>query len=68
MAQRRAELFADDGRGYVKNSTCGSYPIACHRVERPDEYHGIKQQPFTGVSMNYSFNKADAANAKKIQY
>ena len=37
-------------------------------VERPDEYHGIKQQPFTGVSMNYSFDNADAPNAKKRQY
>ncbi len=37
-------------------------------VERPDEYHGVKQQPFTGIPMNYSFNDADAPNAKKVQY
>ncbi|UCD61585.1 MAG: arylsulfatase [Flavobacteriaceae bacterium] len=37
-------------------------------VERPDEYHGVKQQPFTGVPMNYSFDNADAPNAKKRQY
>ncbi|MFC2148039.1 arylsulfatase [Bacteroidota bacterium] len=37
-------------------------------VERPDEYHGIEQQPFTGVAMNYSFDNADAPNTKKRQY
>jgi len=37
-------------------------------IERPDEYHGIKQQPFTGVPMNYSFDNANAPNAKKRQY
>lgn len=37
-------------------------------IKRPDEYHGIKQQPFTGVPMNYSFDNANAANAKKRQY
>jgi len=37
-------------------------------IERPDEYHGIPQQPFTGVPMNYSFDNADAPNAKKRQY
>ena len=37
-------------------------------VERPDEYHGIEQQPFTGVPMNYSFDNADAPNTKKRQY
>ena len=37
-------------------------------VERPDEYHGVKQQPFTGVPMNYSFDNADAPNAKNRQY
>jgi len=37
-------------------------------IERPDEYHGIKQQPFTGIAMNYSFDNADAPNAKKKQY
>ncbi len=37
-------------------------------IERPDYYHGIKQQPFTGVAMNYSFDAPDAPNAKKTQY
>ena len=37
-------------------------------VEVPDSYHGIEQQPMTGVSMAYSFNDADAPNAKKRQY
>lgn len=34
----------------------------------PEEYHGIKQQPFTGQAMNYSFDDADAPNVKKRQY
>jgi arylsulfatase len=37
-------------------------------LEQPDSYHGIPQQPFTGVAMNYSFNDADAPNAKQRQY
>jgi len=37
-------------------------------IEVPDSYHGIKQQPMDGVSMKYSFNDADAPNAKKRQY
>ena len=37
-------------------------------IERPDSYHGIKQQPFTGVAMNYSFGNSKAPNAKKRQY
>lgn len=37
-------------------------------VELPEEYHGIKQQEFTGVPMNYSFDNAEAPNAKKRQY
>jgi len=38
------------------------------KIERPQSYHGIKQQPFTGIAMNYSFDDADAPNAKKRQY
>ena len=34
----------------------------------PKEYHGIKQQPFTGVSMKYAFNNSRAKTAKKVQY
>ena len=37
-------------------------------IEVPDVYQGIIQQPFTGVPMNYSFNNADAPNAKQNQY
>ncbi len=37
-------------------------------IEKPDTYHGIPQQPFTGVPINYSFNNPDAPNAKKRQY
>ena len=37
-------------------------------LEFPESYHGIEQQPFTGVAMNYSFNAPDAPNAKKRQY
>ncbi len=37
-------------------------------VEVPEEYHGIKQQPMTGLAMNYSFDNADAPNVKKVQY
>jgi len=38
------------------------------RLERPEFYHRMEQQPFTGVPMNYSFDNADAPNAKKRQY
>jgi arylsulfatase len=34
----------------------------------PESYNGVKQQPFTGVPMNYSFDDGDAPNAKKRQY
>lgn len=37
-------------------------------VEVPDEYHGIPQQPFTGVAINYSFDNPLAPNVKKRQY
>ncbi len=42
--------------------------MAAAGIERPESYHGIKQQPFTGVDMNYSFDNAAAPNAKKRQY
>lgn len=38
------------------------------KIEFPVEYHGIKQQPFDGVSMMYSFDNANAPNIKKRQY
>ena len=38
------------------------------RIERPDTYHGIKQQPFDGVSLMYSFDNANAPNVKQRQY
>ena len=37
-------------------------------IEVPETYHGIKQQPLTGVAMNYSFDAPDAPNAKHRQY
>ena len=37
-------------------------------IELPETYHGIVQQPFTGIPMNYSFDDATAPNAKKQQY
>ena len=37
-------------------------------IERPESYHGIQQQPFTGTAMNYSFDNADAPDRKKVQY
>lgn len=37
-------------------------------TEFPETYHGITQQPFTGIPMNYSFDNPDAPNAKKRQY
>jgi len=42
--------------------------LAAARIEVPEEYHGIEQQPLTGVAMNYSFDAPDAPNAKKRQY
>ena len=42
--------------------------MAAAGYEVPEEYHGIRQQPFTGVPMNYSFNNGEAPNAKKRQY
>lgn len=38
------------------------------KLEFPETYHGIKQQPFDGKSMMYAFNDADAPNVKKVQY
>jgi len=37
-------------------------------IDFPEEYHGVPQQPFTGVPMNYSFDAPEAPNAKKRQY
>jgi arylsulfatase len=37
-------------------------------VEVPAVYHGIPQQPLTGVAMNYAFDDPDAPNAKDRQY
>jgi arylsulfatase len=38
------------------------------KVKFPESYHGIKQKPFDGKSMVYSFDKADAPNVKERQY
>jgi arylsulfatase len=37
-------------------------------IPMPDEYRGVKQYPVNGVSMRYSFDKADAPTTKKRQY
>ncbi len=37
-------------------------------LELPDEIDGIPQKPMDGVSMRYSFDAADAPNAKTVQY
>jgi arylsulfatase len=37
-------------------------------VEVPEQYHGVIQQPMTGVAMNYSFDNPDAPDVKKHQY
>jgi arylsulfatase len=37
-------------------------------LEVPNEIDGVKQKPMDGVSMAYSFDNADAPNAKKVQY
>ena len=37
-------------------------------LSMPKTYHGIEQQPMTGVSMLYAFNDATAPNRKKRQY
>lgn len=42
--------------------------LAATGVDVPEEYHGVPQQPMTGVPMNYSFDDADAPNAKQRQY
>jgi len=38
------------------------------RIKVPRTYHGVRQQPMTGVSMRYAFNNPKAPNAKKRQY
>jgi arylsulfatase len=37
-------------------------------IEVPAEYHGVEQQPMTGVSMIYSFDNPNAPNRKDRQY
>jgi arylsulfatase len=37
-------------------------------IEVPKEYHGVEQQPMDGTSMMYSFDNANAPNAKQRQY
>lgn len=38
------------------------------KLDFPETYHGIEQQPFDGKSMVYSFDDADAPNVKDRQY
>lgn len=37
-------------------------------VDKPDYIKGVPQQPFTGISMKYTFEDADAPSEKYIQY
>ena len=37
-------------------------------VDKPESVKGVKQQPFTGVSMKYTFDYPDAPSEKYIQY
>ncbi|ORB48434.1 arylsulfatase [Mycobacteroides saopaulense] len=37
-------------------------------LQMPETYRGVKQYPVNGVSMRYSFDKADAPTTKKRQY
>lgn len=37
-------------------------------LQMPETYRGVKQYPVNGVSMRYSFEKADAPTTKKRQY
>ena len=37
-------------------------------VKAPKEMNGVKQIPFDGVPMNYSFNKSKAKDKRKTQY
>ncbi|MDA9983034.1 arylsulfatase, partial [Gammaproteobacteria bacterium] len=62
-----------EGKGEIRNqyhhiSDIAPTILKAAGIEMPDTYHGIPQQPFTGVAINYSFNNADAPNAKKRQY
>lgn len=36
--------------------------------EKPEQIKGVHQQPFTGISMKYTFEKADAPDQKHVQY
>ena len=62
-----------DGKGEIRDqyhhiSDIAPTILEAAGIEQPETYHGIPQQPFTGVAMNYSFNNSDAPNAKKRQY
>ncbi len=37
-------------------------------VNKPDTIKGVPQKPFTGISMKYTFENADAPSEKYIQY
>ena len=61
------------GKGEIRNqyhhiSDVAPTILEAAGIDVPDSYHGIKQQPMTGVSMVYSFNDANAPNRKKRQY
>ena len=37
-------------------------------IQEPTEVNGVKQKPIEGVSMVYSFDKANAKDTRKVQY
>ena len=60
-------------RGEVRNQYHHSTDIVptildCCGLEFPDVMLGVDQTPLPGVSMRYSFDDADAATQKRIQY
>jgi arylsulfatase len=62
-----------NARGEIRNQYHHISDIAPTILEAagtsvPDSYHGVRQQPMTGVSMMYAFDNADAPNAKERQY
>lgn len=37
-------------------------------VKKPDSIKGVKQKPFTGISLKYTFDDAEAKDRKRVQY
>ena len=62
-----------EARGEIRNQYHHISDIAPTIMEAagvsvPAAYHGVRQQPMTGVSMAYAFDNPDAPNAKERQY